>query len=92
MPATPGPLTEIDKTILAMERRRWRYAGAKEQAIRDEVDLSATAYYARLADLLDDPAALAHDPQTVRRLQRLRDARRAARPARREGWAHAPGG
>ena len=41
--------------------------------------LSATRYYQLLNALLDDPRALAHDPVTVNRLRRIRDARRARR-------------
>jgi hypothetical protein len=80
----PGPgLTERDIAILDFERQWWRHAGAKEQAIRDEFGLSAARYYQVLAALIDRPAALVHDPMLVKRLQRLRDARVAARAARR---------
>lgn len=79
-------ISETDAAILEMERQWWRYAGAKEQAIRDRFGWSATRYYQALNALLDSPAALAHDPQLVNRLRRLRDARRRARPARVRGW------
>jgi hypothetical protein len=69
--------------ILAFERRWWRHAGAKEQAIRDDFGLSAARYYQLLGALIDMPAALAHDPMLVKRLQRMRDARLATRTARR---------
>jgi hypothetical protein len=69
--------------ILAFERRWWRHAGAKEQAIRDDFGLSAARYYQLLGALIDLPAALAHDPMLVKRLQRMRDARLDARTARR---------
>jgi hypothetical protein len=68
-------LTRQERDILAFERRWWRYAGAKEQAIRDLFDLSATRYYQVLNGLLDRPEALAFDPVTVQRLRRLRAAR-----------------
>lgn len=61
--------------MLDLERRWWRHPGAKEQAIRDAFDLSATRYYQLLNGLLDNPAALAHDPVLVGRLRRLRDTR-----------------
>lgn len=76
------PLGERDKTLLAFERRWWRNAGAKEQAIRDEFSLSATRYYQTLGHLIDSPAALAYDPMLINRLQRMREARRADRAAR----------
>jgi hypothetical protein len=79
--APPGPpaLTEREELILAFERQWWRHAGAKEQAIRDTFDLSATRYYQLLNGLLDNPAALAHDPVLVRRLRRLRVTRTRTR-------------
>jgi len=80
-------ISDTDAAILEMERQWWRYAGAKEQAIRDRFGWAATRYYQALHALLDSPAALAHDPQLVNRLRRLRDARRRARPARVRGWA-----
>jgi hypothetical protein len=71
----PAGLDERAKEILAFERRWWRHAGAKEQAIRDRFQLSATRYYRLLNALLDDPLALAHDPTLVARLRRLRASR-----------------
>jgi Protein of unknown function (DUF3263) len=81
VPAAPaGPrLTEREERILAFERLWWKHAGAKEQAIRDQFDLSATRYYQVLSGLLDNPAALAHDPVLVGRLRRLRSTRARAR-------------
>lgn len=67
-------LSARDREILAFERRWWRHAGAKEQAIRDVFDLSPTRYYQLLNKLLDEPAALAADPVLVGRLRRLRSA------------------
>ncbi len=78
-------LSERDAQILAFERQWWKYAGAKEQAIRELFDLSATRYYQVLNALIDDPAALEHDPMLVKRLRRLRSARQRARTARRLG-------
>ena len=83
-PASDGLATR-DCEILSFERRWWQYAGAKEQAIRDNFDMSATRYYQVLNALIDRPAALAHDPLLVKRLRRLRSARQRARSARRLG-------
>lgn len=74
-----------DREILAFERQWWKYAGAKEQAIRELFDMSATRYYQVLNALIDDPAALAVDPMLVKRLRRLRTSRQRARSARRLG-------
>jgi hypothetical protein len=83
---SPGAeLSERDRQILAFERQWWRYAGAKEQAIRELFGMSATRYYQVLNALLDRPEALAADPMLVKRLRRLRGARQRARAARRLG-------
>ena len=59
----PGAtLTERDREVLAFERHWWKYAGAKEQAIKELFDMSATRYYQVLNGLLDNPAALEADP------------------------------
>jgi hypothetical protein len=78
-------LTRRDREILSFERQWWKYAGAKEQAIRDLFDMSATRYYQVLNALIDRPEALAADPMLVKRLRRLRASRQRARSARRLG-------
>lgn len=83
--AVDGGLSERDREILAFERQWWKYAGAKEQAVRELFDLTPTRYYQVLNALLDSPAALEHDPMLVKRLRRLRDTRQRARSARRLG-------
>ena len=79
------PSTEREQQMLALERQWWKYAGAKEQAIRELFDLSATHYYQLLNALIDREDALAHDPMLVKRLRRLRTSRHRARTARRLG-------
>jgi len=64
-------MTEQERAILAFEGRWWRYAGHKEQAIRDELGLSAVRYYQLLVRLLNTPEALAADPVLVNRLRRI---------------------
>ncbi|MEZ0491827.1 DUF3263 domain-containing protein [Kineococcus sp. TBRC 1896] len=81
----PEGLTRRDAEILAFERQWWKYAGAKEQAVRELFDLSPTRYYQLLNALIDTPAALAHDPMLVKRLRRMRSSRQRARSARRLG-------
>ncbi|CAA9358881.1 MAG: hypothetical protein AVDCRST_MAG47-23 [uncultured Nocardioidaceae bacterium] len=81
-----GELSERDREVLDFERQWWKYAGAKEQAVRDKFDMSSTRYYQVLNALIDRPEALAHDPLLVRRLRRLRAARQRARSARRLGF------
>ena len=79
-------LAERDRAILDFERQWWRYAGAKEQAVRDLFEMSATRYYQVLNALIDRPEALAADPLLVRRLRRLRSQRQRQRSARRLGF------
>jgi hypothetical protein len=78
-----GGLSDRDREIIAFERQWWKYAGAKEQAIRELFDMSATRYYQVLNALIDNPAALATDPMLIKRLHRLRATRQRARSARR---------
>lgn len=78
-------LTRRDREILTFERQWWKYAGAKEQAVRELFDMSATRYYQVLNALIDTPAALAADPLLVKRLRRLRASRQRQRSARRLG-------
>ncbi|HEX2312214.1 MAG TPA: DUF3263 domain-containing protein [Thermomonospora sp.] len=80
-----GSLSERDRGILAFERQWWKHAGAKEQAIRERFDMSATRYYQLLNILLDRPEALEHDPMLVKRLRRMRTERQRQRAARRLG-------
>jgi len=78
-------LTEREREILAFERQWWKYAGAKEDAVKELFSMSATRYYQVLNALIDHPAALEHDPMLIKRLRRLRASRQRARSARRLG-------
>ena len=78
-------LADRDRAILEFERQWWRYAGSKEQAVRELFGMSATRYYQVLNALIDRPEAVAHDPMLVKRLRRLRSSRQRARSARRLG-------
>ncbi|WP_214326472.1 DUF3263 domain-containing protein [Nonomuraea sediminis] len=79
------PLSDRDLELLAFERQWWRYAGAKEQAIKEAFGFSATRYYQLLGELIDRPEALEQDPMLVKRLRRLRASRQRERAARRLG-------
>jgi hypothetical protein len=86
-PAEPAaapsqPLNPREAEMLAFERQWWKFAGAKEQAIRELFDMSATRYYQVLNTLIDRPEALAHDPMLVKRLRRTREGRRRSGSAR----------
>jgi len=83
--AAGNELTGRERQILEFERQWWKYAGAKEQAIRDLFDMSATRYYQIINNLIDRPEAMSFDPMLVKRLSRMRAARQRARSARRLG-------
>jgi hypothetical protein len=79
-------LTRREHDILAFERQWWKYAGSKEDAIKELFSMSATRYYQVLNALVDRPEALIADPMLVKRLRRLRASRQKARAARRLGF------
>ena len=81
----PSGLTPRDLEILAFERQWWKYAGSKEQAIKELFDMSSTRYYQVLNALLDNPEALEADPMLIKRLRRMRASRQRARTSRRLG-------
>ncbi|MCH9766985.1 MAG: DUF3263 domain-containing protein [Actinomycetia bacterium] len=79
-------LTRREHDILSFERQWWKYAGSKEDAIKELFAMSATRYYQVLNALVERPEALAADPMLVKRLRRLRASRQKARAARRLGF------
>jgi Protein of unknown function (DUF3263) len=68
-------LTDSDLEVLAFEGSWWIRGGTKRAGIR-RLGLSPTAYYRRLAALVDDTAAAAVAPLVVHRLRRRRLERR----------------
>lgn len=79
-------LTRREHDLLAFERQWWKYAGSKEDAIKELFSMSATRYYQVLNALVERPEALAADPMLVKRLRRMRASRQKARAARRLGF------
>lgn len=82
MPTTSTPLTELERDVLDLAGRTYRYAGSREADIRDELGMSATRFWQILNALLERPEALAHAPATVKRHQRLRAKARHERSIR----------
>lgn len=78
-------LDDTEREMLDFAKLHWKYAGAKEAAIREQFDMSSTRYYQVLNVLIDRPEALAYAPLLVNSLIRLRDARRRNRSARGRG-------
>jgi len=54
---------------------------AKHRAIRETFDFSPARYHQLLNRIVSSPEALEYDPMLVRRLRRLREARRQRRVA-----------
>jgi hypothetical protein len=77
--SAPTSLTELEAKILDFERQWWKFAGAKESAIKELFDMAPPAYYQLLNNLIDRDDALAASPMLVKRLRRLREARTNAR-------------
>lgn len=82
---TPEVLDDRSRALLDFERESWKLDMPKERAIRERFGFSATRYHQLLNRLIEEPAALAYDPMLVRRLQRVREARRQRRVARQLG-------
>ena len=78
-------LGERDRELLDFERESWKLRMSKERAIRERFGFSAARYHQLLNRAIDRPAALGYDPMLVRRLRRIRDARRRKRVAGRLG-------
>ena len=68
-------LSDLEVRMLDFERQWWKYAGAKDAAIKELFDLSTRSYYELLNNLIDREDALAASPLLVKRLRRLREAR-----------------
>ena len=72
-------LSDLEVRIQDFERQWWKYAGAKDAAIRELFDLPTRSYYELLNNLIDREDALTASPLLVKRLRRLRQARISAR-------------
>jgi len=87
-PATAASAPDLDersRAILDFEREAWALSVPKQRAIRDRFGISPTRYHQLLHRIVDRPEALAYDPMLVRRLRRIREARRRRRTAERLG-------
>lgn len=76
-----APLTDEQKAMLELAGTHYKYAGAKEAAMRDQFGMSPTIFWVEVNRLLSYTPALAWNPMLVGRLIRLREARKAVRTA-----------
>lgn len=74
-----GVLNEQERAILDFEGNWWTHQGDKDALVLERFGLPPDRYTALLAELVDRPEALAHDPLVVRRLRRMRDRSRRDR-------------
>ncbi|NGN93345.1 DUF3263 domain-containing protein [Nocardioides sp. KC13] len=74
----PG-LSENEKRLLDFERSWWSAGIGRDEAVREQLGMSAADYHRAVNDLIDKPEALDYDGVLVRRLRRQRDARRTQR-------------
>ncbi len=72
------PLSDRDRSLLDFEAQWSGHTGAKEEAVRAQLELTPARYYQLLGRLIDSADALAYDPMLVHRLRRLRAAGRRA--------------
>lgn len=74
-------MTDHDRLALMLAARPYRHPARREADALDRLSLTPTRFWALVGRLLDDPDAEREMPAEVRRLRRLRDARRMARSA-----------
>ena len=72
-------LSERHAAMLDFERSWWNAERPRDQEVRARFQCSPEEYHRELTAVLEDPAAMEHDPLVVRRLKRLRVRARQAR-------------
>jgi hypothetical protein len=55
-------LTDRQQAILIFERQWWKFAGAKEAAVREQFDMTATRYY-QVVNATSPPANWSSAPE-----------------------------
>jgi Protein of unknown function (DUF3263) len=78
-------LDDRARQIIDFERESWKLSVPKQRAIRERFGFSPARYHQLLNRAVDLDAALTYDPMLVRRLRRVREARRRKRVADRLG-------
>ena len=76
-------LSQRDRAILDFEQSWWKSATPRDQAVREQFQLTESEYAEVLNQLIASEAALLAEPLLIRRLRRLRDRRRQQHIARR---------
>ncbi len=76
-------LSARDLAILHFEQSWWESEIPKDQAVREQFQLTESEYALVLDELIASDEALVAEPLLVRRLRRIRDRRRQEHTARR---------
>ncbi|MCH2627891.1 MAG: DUF3263 domain-containing protein [Acidimicrobiales bacterium] len=76
-------LSQRDLDILEFEQSWWESDVPKDQAVREQFQLTESEYALVLDELIASDEALVAEPLLVRRLRRIRDRRRQEHTARR---------
>ena len=72
-------MTDDERTALRLATAHYRYPAVRETHALEQLGLTPSRFWQYVLGLIDRPDVLAEMPMECRRLQRLRDARRAAR-------------
>lgn len=75
------PVTDHERTAIRLAAAYYRYPAQREAHAMEQLDLAPTRYWALVGRLLDRADVEAEMPVEVRRLRRLRDARKRLRTA-----------
>ena len=65
-------LTDLERAMIALEKRHWKYQGTKEKAIT-ALGLTPIAYYQKLNMMIDSQRVIAAEPILMHRLREVRD-------------------
>lgn len=71
-------LTDREKAMLAFTTQPWGSRGRQNEAIREQFGITPTKFWQAVRALILRPEALAYDPVTVHRLERLVGRRHSA--------------
>ena len=71
------------RAILDLEKRRFKYQGAKERAIGAQLGMPVTEYYQRLNAMLADPSAWRQDFRVMSTVDGRRRRAQRQRPSQR---------
>lgn len=75
----PSGLNDRERALLDFAALTWRWAGNRDQAVRDQFHCSYASYWMQILGLIRRPEAMEYAPATVQRLTRMREENAAKR-------------